>query len=134
MSTFRTLLDASIRNSKAILIMDGHKSRENPVALKIFKDHNIDIFIIPSHTSHLTQLFDVGIASPMKACFSDLLKTLMKNFNIDENNTGQLRFFCIKAAIMPFDIKANKKSCSIAAELTGLNPINDDNLMNNPHA
>ena len=32
---------------------------------------------------------------------------------------------------MSFDIKANKKSCSVAAELTGINPINDDNLMNN---
>lgn len=98
--------------------MDGHKSRENSVVLKILKDHNIDVFIIPSHSSHLTQLFDVGIASPMKACFSDILKSLMRNFKIGENNTGQIRLFCIKATIMSFDIKTNKKSCLIAAELT----------------
>ena len=110
--------------------MDGYKSRENPVALKILKNLNIDVFIIPSHSSHLTQLFDVGIASPLKACFSDILKSLMINFKIDENNTGQIRLFCIKAAIMSFDIKTNKKSCLIAAELTGLNPINNENLLN----
>lgn len=89
--------------------MDGHKSRENPVAIQILKDNNVEVFIIPAHTSHVTQLFDVIIASPMKSYFSDLLKKMMDDFKIDQNNTAQLRFFCVKAAIF---------SCSIGSRLT----------------
>ena len=129
LSLHRLKLDPTIRNSKAILIMDGHKSRENPVAIKILKDHNVEVFIIPAHTSHLTQLFDVIIASPMKSCFSDLLKKMMNDFNIEENNTAQLRFFCVKAALISWDMKANKKACMIGSRLTGLNPIDDGELM-----
>ena len=129
LSIYRLKLESSVRNTKAILIMDGHKSRENPVALKILKDHNVEVFIIPAHTSHLTQLFDVILASPMKSCFSDLLKKMMVDFNIDENNAAQLRLFCVKAAIISWDVKANKKACSIGSQLTGLNPIDDSELM-----
>lgn len=130
LSMFRLKLDKSIRNSRAILILDGHKSRENPVAIKILKQHNIEVFIIPSHTSHLTQLYDVGIGSPMKSAFSDFLKKMMKDFEIDKNNTGQLRLFCIRAAILSFDLKANKKACTTAAKLTGLNPVDCSQLLN----
>lgn len=130
LSQFRLKLDKSIRNSKAILILDGHKSRENPVAIKILKQHNIEVFIIPAHTSHLTQLYDVGIGSSMKSAFPDFLKKLMKDFEIDKNDTGQLRLFCVRAAILSFDLKANKKACTTAAKLTGLNPIDDSDLLN----
>lgn len=83
--------------------------------------------MIPARTSHLTQLFDVGIRSPMKSLFSYILKKLIKDFNINENNTGHLQNFCIKAAFVSWDMKANKSSCIKATELTGKNPLNDKN-------
>lgn len=128
---FRLKLDKSIRNLKAILILDCHKSRENHVAIEILKQHNIEIFIIPAHTIHLTQLYDVVIGSPMKSSFSDLLKKMMKDFVIDHNNTGHLRLFCIYAAIISWDLKASQKAYNIAAKLTGLNLVSDDDLFNN---
>ena len=43
--------------------------------------------------------------------------------------TGQLKLFCIRAAILSFDLKANKKACTTAAKLTGLNPVDDSELI-----
>ena len=67
LTIYRLKLDKTIRNSPAILIVDGHKSRECPVAIKMLKQKNIKLFVIPANTSHVTQLFDVGIGSPMKS-------------------------------------------------------------------
>lgn len=129
LSMFRLKLNKSIREKQAILIMDGHKSRENPIALKMLEQNNVTVFIIPAHTSHLTQLFDVGIASPMKNLFSSILKKLMNDFNVDENNLGQLRKFSIQAALMSWDAKANMQSCMKAAKVTGLCPCNNTDLL-----
>ena len=128
LTIYRLKLDKTIRNSPAILIVDGHKSRECPVAIKMLKQNNIKLFVIPAHTSHVTQLFDVGIGSPMKSFFSDMLKKLIENFDKNGNCVGQLRSFTVQAAIAAWDVKCNKYACIKAAKLTGLNPINDDYL------
>ena len=97
----------------------------------MLQQHNILLFVIPSHTSHVTQLFDVGIASPMKSQFSTLLKSMMQNFSPDDNNQGQLRRFCDDAALQSWSIKSNYRSCTKAAKLTGIYPCDDTCLMKN---
>lgn len=61
LSNYRLTLDASISDQKALLIVDGHTSRENPISLYILKTLNIDVLVLPSHTTHLLQMFDVVI-------------------------------------------------------------------------
>ena len=130
-SQFRKSLDESIRNEPAILILDGHKSRENPIALKLLQKNNISLFILPAHTSHISQILDVGIASPMKSFFTDNFKKMLKDFDPESNKSAQLRRFCIESAILAFDTKCNIKSCRKAAELTSTYPCNADILLKN---
>ncbi len=131
LSLFRKTLEKSIRDKDALLILDGHKSRENPIALKLLKQNKVTVFILPAHTSHLTQIFDVGIASPMKGVFTQLFNDMIKNFQPELNQASQLRRFCVESAIVSYDIKCNIKSCKIAAELTSTYPCNYEKIMNN---
>ena len=41
----------SLQKKKAILIVDGHKSRKNPIAIKMLQENNISLFVLPAHTS-----------------------------------------------------------------------------------
>ena len=120
----------SLKKAPAALIVDGHKSREYPIALKLLKDNNIQLFVLPAHTSHVTQLFDVGVGSSMKSYFTDVFKKKMKDFNPQINNLGQLRYYCVYSAICAWDAKANVHTCLNAAKLTGMYPCNDEHLMN----
>ena len=68
-SNYRLTLDESIRNKSAVLILDGHNSRENPLTLYLLKMNNIDVIILPAHTTHLLQMFDVVLARKFKKNF-----------------------------------------------------------------
>lgn len=129
-SLFRMKIKKSLKKAPAALIVDGHKSRECPIALKLLKDNNIQLFVLPAHTSHVTQLFDVGVGSSMKSYFTDVFKKKMKDFNPQINNLGQLRYYCVYSAICAWDAKANVHTCLNAAKLTGMYPCNDEHLMN----
>ena len=52
---------------QALLILDGHGSRDNPTALELLMSHNIDVVVIPAHTSHVTQPLDCGVNRAFKA-------------------------------------------------------------------
>lgn len=69
LSENRIKLYRKIQNQKAILIIDGHSSHENPISLYIMKINNIDMLVLPAHTIHLLQMFDVGLS--LKKLFSN---------------------------------------------------------------
>ena len=59
------------KNGKpTILIMDGHSSRWSPVALKMFKDNNVHVWVIASHSSAWGQVGDVGPNSKLKKWYN----------------------------------------------------------------
>lgn len=66
-SIYKTNFDKSIRNKRLLLIMDGHGSRECPLVLYLLKVSCIDVLILPAHTIHITQMFDVCFAHPLKS-------------------------------------------------------------------
>lgn len=76
LSIYRFHFGNSYKNMKDILILDGHKSRECLLALKLLKENNIVCFILPAHTTHLTQLFDFSVGSP----FIHFSPIFLKNF------------------------------------------------------
>ena len=76
-------------------------------------------------------MFDVGIASPFKACFTEEFHRLLKSFNPNLNHSGQIREFCVKAALYSWDTKANIKSCANASKMTSTYPFNKDALIHN---
>lgn len=53
-------------NRQGLLILDGHNSRANSKVIKVFKEANIDVLVLPAHTSHITQ--------PLDLCFFCIFK------------------------------------------------------------
>jgi hypothetical protein len=53
-------------NERALLILDSHESRRCPEALEVLSDANIDVFTLPSHTSHILQPLDCGVNRSFK--------------------------------------------------------------------
>ena len=58
----------------ALLICDFHMSRINEEALKTLKHNNIDMIILPVHSTSKYQLLDGGIYSPTKTISEDILE------------------------------------------------------------
>ena len=82
MSLYRQTLQANIRSHRALLILDGHASRECPIGLLLLRNAKIDVLTLPGHTTHVTQMFDVILASPLKTEYTKLLNKLLKQWGI----------------------------------------------------
>jgi hypothetical protein len=67
-------------NSNCLLIVDGHTSRACPLALEIFRHFRVHVLTLPSHTSHICQFFDVGLASVLKRVTKSHLQRLARTF------------------------------------------------------
>ena len=72
LTAYRERIDVG-QNVRALLFLDGHSSRINFAALEYLARANCDVIILPAHTSHITQAFDVALASPLKAAYKQLL-------------------------------------------------------------
>ena len=59
------------RGSPRLLINDGFGTHEFLEILEFCHEHNIILCRLPSHTSHKTQVCDVGVFGPVKAAYRD---------------------------------------------------------------
>ena len=133
LSNYRLTLDSSIRNQKALLILDGHTSRENPISLYILKIHNIDVLILPAHTTHLLQMFDVVLAKPFKKQFSRIFNTLFSEKCLEDRSMASIiRDSAIQAVIQSWSAVCNYQNCITAANITGTYPHNIDKVLSQP--
>lgn len=53
-----------------LILYDGHKSHLSLTLTTWAKERNVILFVLPPHSSHLTQPLDVGVFGPMKAFFN----------------------------------------------------------------
>ena len=53
-----------------LLLYDGHKSHINLTLTQWAERNNVILFVLPPHTSHLTQPLDVGVFGPFKKMYS----------------------------------------------------------------
>lgn len=60
-----------------LLICDGHDSHITGEFIGHCMDHNIVLFILPPHSSHLTQPLDVGVFRPLKKYMANELQPLI---------------------------------------------------------
>jgi hypothetical protein len=61
-----------------LLLYDGHRSHISLTLTEWAKQHNIILFVLPPHSSHLTQPLDVGIFGPFKKMLSQECQKYMK--------------------------------------------------------
>jgi hypothetical protein len=61
-----------------MLVLDGHESHESAVFQKYYKANNIITLCLPTHSSHLTQLLDIGCFSILKRIYGRQIETFIK--------------------------------------------------------
>ena len=61
-----------------LLLYDGHKSHISPSLIEWAKEHNIVLFVLPAHTSHILQPMDVGCFGPFTKIFNSECHKLLK--------------------------------------------------------
>lgn len=131
LSMYRLTLGPQIRDSYALLIMDGHVSRENPIALSLFRYHHVNVLIMPSHTSHVMQMFDVAIAGPLKREFSRLFRLMILEIDRSIPVAPQVRQAAVFAFIDAWSQSCTAKTARAAAKVTGTYPCKLEPILEN---
>ena len=67
------------KTGPVVLFFDGHKSHESLELIDLARDHNISLYLLPPHTTHLLQPLDVGVFGTLKSVWSQVLK----NFKLE---------------------------------------------------
>ena len=126
LSHFRTSLEPEYRENKVLLIMDGHTSRENPLALLIFRKFNVEVLILPSHTTHVLQMFDRVLAAVLKSEFGPKYRKLLKKSVINEetfnSDLSRARYCAILALLDAWRKASTPSNCITAARVVGMYP------------
>ena len=76
-----------------LILYDGHRSHISLTLTEWARQHNIILFVLPPHSSHLTQPLDVGIFGPFKKMYSQECQKYMKlnpGINITKYDVSQL--------------------------------------------
>ena len=138
MTWYRLSLPEGIRNKTIILIVDGHKSRGNYYAAKLLSKFNILLLILPGHTSHVLQAFDVGVASPLKTAFAKFLQEYHLQIgdeititNISNLKTDDLRNMMIECFTKALDEAASISNIQSSFKKTGIVPVNPSEPLSN---
>ena len=110
---------------ECLLVLDGHTSRENPIALQLFRTWGIRVLVLPSHTTHVLQLFDVGLAGVLKTKFTNIFMEFLRNgkYYVPNNNRATMRKVAVEAFVEAWDLVCTKSNCSNTATSVGLEPV-----------
>jgi hypothetical protein len=63
---------------RRLLLLDGHGSHLTARFIAFCLDKNIDLVVLPPHTSHILQPLDVGVFSPLKRALSAEIEKLFR--------------------------------------------------------
>ena len=58
-----------IDGPKTLILYDGNMSHIHLTVAKLAEDNNVILFVLPPHSSHLTQQLDVGISGPFESMY-----------------------------------------------------------------
>ena len=106
--------------------MDGHPSRQCPLALLLLRKARVDVLILPSHTTHVLQLFDVGLASALKCAFSPKFRKALKAATTNTllpTNAAKMRYAAVLSFLDAWKMTCTHQNCLNAAKEVGLFPF-----------
>ena len=129
-SLYRLGLPIELRNQRILLLLDGHKSRNNYFVARVFDYFGIDILIFPGHTSHLLQAFDVAIASPLKSAYKEWL--LLYDLDLEnliqtlrpKKKLKEIRIMMIKCLNYALSQSATLGNIESGFKASGIYPLN----------
>jgi hypothetical protein len=123
------LPDHSMRRMPSLSILDGHISRQCPAALKIFQFFNVFVLILPSHTSHILQMFDSGLASPVRQALSAIYRRLRRTDLPFPDAVARLRYAAVMAVLQAWKGSASISNCEMSARKAGIWPWNPEAVL-----
>lgn len=131
LSFYRASLPAHHAQSKAVLFLDGHTTRINPAAIDYFSRNRVSVIVLPPHTTHILQPFDVGIAATFKNTFK---KNMCRALSETEQPTAdELRHAAVRSAIDASDQATTFTRCGSSFRRTGIHPCDWRPLLSNPY-
>ena len=98
------------------MIFDGHRSHINVPVLEWAAEHNIELFVLLAHTSHILQPLDVACFGPLQRIYnSECHKFIRSNpySNITRYNVAELSSKAYEHALSPQNLKSGIKRTGI---------------------
>ena len=92
---------------KHLVIFDGHRSHVSLSLTDWGKEYDIEFFILPPQTSHVTQPLDVGCFAPLKAIYNIECQTYMRlnpGHQINRYVVGELACKAYLKALSPANL------------------------------
>jgi hypothetical protein len=137
LSLYRMSLPPELVDEPVLLILDGHGSRAKVTALMIFALFNVDVLILPGHTTHVLQALDVGVNSPLKVKFKELLAQGINEFIewVNQGNPSKadtLRCRMVEAFLNAFHAVTTPGNLYSAFAATGFVPFNPIRAQESP--
>lgn len=122
---YRKTLNEEIAHNRGLLVLDGHSSRGCPIALRLLYLAGFNVIIEPANTSHVIQMFDVGLAYPFKTAFKDKFHRLERSDTKGYPSIiARLRRHAAIAVISAWEIASCLSNRLSAAKATGMYPYN----------
>ena len=134
------MLNSDLREGRFLVISDGHPTRNNLLELLLLDSFDIDLLILPEHSTHITQPIDVCITSPLKLYIEEELQKYSLKSMDDFIRTKQLpdQKRCkaeVREMLTTIFLNALKratipKNIESAFEKTGFYPFDDSKAIN----
>ena len=107
-------------DQKTLVLYDGHKSHAQLTLTDWAKRHNVILFVLPPHSSHLTQPLDVGVFGPFKCMYNHECE-LYKKINPGISIT---KYAIAKLTAKPYVKAFSPENLSSAFKKAGIYPFN----------
>ena len=119
-ATFVKLSDDKA-SDHTLILYDGHKSHISLTLSDWAKKHNVTLFVLPPHSSHLTQPLDVAVFGPFKAIYNSECQAYMKKFPGANITSYQIAELTNK----PYLKALSAENLISAFRRTGIHPFNN---------
>lgn len=107
-------------NQSLILLFDGHKSHVTVPVILWAKQHNVVLFVLPAHTSHILQPLDVGCFGPLQRIYNSECHKFLRN-----SPASQITRFNVCALVCSaYSPALSVTNLRLAFKKTGIFPFN----------
>lgn len=74
------LIQYAVSRRQLLLILDGHSTHYQPAKVQYAKDHDVIMFCLPTHSSHVSQPLDTAVFKPLKRNWNDAVHRFLSKY------------------------------------------------------
>ena len=126
LSVLQHFVRHAVSTRPLLLILDGASSHINEESLQYAKENQINILLLPSHTTHLLQVADVAVFRPFKAYWRAECDSLRaaKRHTCAPGDIGVRRSDILPAALAAWNHATTRENVLSGFRRTGIYPFN----------